>query len=145
MLGDGSSTGWVRDDSLVSFSGSSLGSVMGIELLLDIAGKRTPWGFKSIVKYFTGGIHNMFTGPELTKGLKYLETQLGDEKWFSKGAEPGRVDFVISWPLDMMSQRKWFDFGTEFPKLAKFIARYQSRDGYKRALEKGGEYDLNGF
>ncbi|KAL8283401.1 hypothetical protein RQP46_005811 [Phenoliferia psychrophenolica] len=43
----------------------------------------------------TGG---KFIEPRLTSGIAFLEAELGDQDYFM-GTEPGRPDFMLSWPL----------------------------------------------
>lgn len=54
------------------------------------------------------------------------------------------ADFVLSWPLDMIAQRKWADL-SKYPALQAWHNRCQARPAYKAALEKGNGYDLNSF
>ena len=43
--------------------------------------------------------------------------------------------------MDMSEKRKYFDAG-KYPKLKGWLERVHERPVYKRALEKGGSYDL---
>lgn len=131
---------WLRDETLVSFAGTSLGNVTMIELLVDIAAKQTPWPLSYITKAIRRGLQKTFTTAEFKKAFTYLEKELGDNEWFN-GKELGRSDFIMSWPFDNIAQRGWFDF-KEYPKIAAWRQRIQSRDAWKRALEKGNGYDL---
>lgn len=132
---------WIRDDTLSSFAGATLGTTQAIELLFDIAAKRTPWPLVYLARAFQKGIRKNFTSAEWAKTLSYLESELGDRDWFN-GEELGRADVSLSWPLDMLAQRKWVDFEKDYPKLAAWRTRIQERDAWKRALEKGNGYDL---
>ena len=133
---------WLREDTLVSFAGTSLGMVMMIELLVDIAAKNTPWPISYVVKAIRSGLQNAFTTAEFKKAFIYLETELGDHDWFN-GKELGRSDIIISWPFDNITQRGWFDLKKDYPKIAAWRARIESREAWKKGLEKGNGYDLN--
>lgn len=135
---------WIQDEVLTSFAGASLGPVNAIETLFDIAEKQTPWPFKLIAKAVRRGIQKVFTSAELENGLRYLENELGEKKWFN-GEELGRVDFMLSWPLDTQAQRGWVDFPKRFPKLAAWRARVVERDAWKRGIAKGNSYDLTSW
>ena len=131
---------WLRDETLVSFAGTSLGSVTMIELLLDIAAKQTPWPLSYIPKAIRSGLQKAFTTAEFKKAFTYLERELGDDEWFN-GKELGRSDIIMSWPFDNIAQRGWFDF-KEYPKIAAWRQRIQNREAWKKGLEKGNGYDL---
>lgn len=132
---------WLRDDTLVSFAGASLGLFMSIELFVDIAAKQTPWPISYLVRAIQKGVRNTFTTAEFKKSFAYLEEELGDNDWFN-GKELGRSDIILSWPFDNIAQRRWFDFEKEYPKIGAWRERIQNREGWKRALEKGNGYDM---
>lgn len=73
---------WIRNDSLSSFAGNSMGSVGIIRLLLDIMEKQTPGLLRPLVKLLTKGIDSKFTGPEVANSLTYLQNQLGKDDYF---------------------------------------------------------------
>jgi glutathione S-transferase len=75
--------------------------------------------------------------------LGYLDEELGEQEYFM-GKEPGRADFMISWPLDMISQNGWIDV-TRFPKVKAWHERCHARPAWKRGLEKGNGYVLTCF
>lgn len=135
---------WVRDETLVSFAGATLGPLNAVELLFDLAAKNTPWPLVYISRRVRKGIQNFYTGPEFKKTMGYLVEQLGDEMWFNS-KEPGRSDFLLSWPLDMMAHRKWVNIEKEYPTLAAWRMRIQERPAWKRGLEKGNGYDLSSW
>lgn len=126
----------------MSFAGTSLGSVMIVELLVDIAAKQTPWPISYITKAIRRGLQNAFTAAEFKKAFIHLEKELGDNEWFN-GKELGRSDIIMSWPFDNIAQRGWFDFKKEYPKIAAWRERIQNREAWKKGLEKGNGYDLN--
>lgn len=132
---------WIKDETLTSFAGSTLGPVTAIELLFDIIQKQTPFPFTFISRKIRQGIQGFYTGPEFKKALIYLESELGENDWFN-GKTLSRADIMLSWPMDMMAQRSWLDFDQEYPKIAAWRKRIQERDAWKRGIEKGNGYDL---
>ncbi|MEN9982767.1 MAG: hypothetical protein RI918_736, partial [Pseudomonadota bacterium] len=50
------------------------------------------------------------------------------------------ADIQMSFPLEAASVRGGLD--ESYPKINAFIRRIHARAGYKRALERGGEYNL---
>ncbi|KAH8805748.1 glutathione S-transferase [Xylogone sp. PMI_703] len=132
---------WIRDETLTSFAGSTLGPIMTTELTFDIAAKRTPWPLVYLARAVQNGLRKNFSTAEWEKDLSYLESELGDAEWFN-GGELGRMDIMLSWPLDMAEQRKWVDFAKDYPKLAGWKKRIQEREAWKRGIGKGNGYDL---
>lgn len=133
---------WLRDEVLTSFAGASLGPVNAIELLFDIASRRTPWPLVYIARKVRGGIQRAFTSAEFEKDLQYLEGELGDREWFN-GKQLGRSDVMLSFPVDTIAQRGWVDLAKDYPKIDAWRKRIWSRQAWKRGLEKGNGYDLN--
>lgn len=78
---------------------------------------------------------------EFKKALAYLEGELGDEEWFN-GKYPGMSDLMVTFPVDMIADRKWLDLEKDFPKLAAWRDRVRERPAWKRGIEKGNGYDL---
>jgi glutathione S-transferase len=132
-------------ESLVSFAGATLGPNGLLQLLLDLITKHTPFPFNYLVGLVTKPAQRHFTAPENGKALTYLERVLGEKDWFGGKDVPGKADFTLSFPLDMMAHRGWVDFEGEFPKLAAWRQRYLDREAWKRGLNKGNGYDLSTF
>lgn len=73
-----------------------------------------------------------------------MENALDEERpWFS-GERIGLADFNMSFAMDMAVQRGYFD-GERWPKVKRWHGSVVERPAYKRALEKGGVYDLAKF
>ena len=133
----------IRDETLTSFAGASLGPVLALELIFDLAAKHTPWPASYLMRLIRKSIQNNFTMKELTADLSFLEKELGDREWFN-GVELGRSDVMLSWPFDMIAQRGWVSFD-EYPKIHAWRERIQQRPAWRRALEKGNGYDLTSW
>jgi glutathione S-transferase len=138
------SSDWLRDETLVSFAGATLGPLSAIELLFDLAAKHTPWPLVYIPRKIRKSMQNFFTHPEFVKTMSYLEAQLGENMWFN-GKELGRSDVMLSWPLDMIAHRKWVDLEKDYPLLAAWRLRIQERPAWKKGLERGNGYDLGSW
>jgi glutathione S-transferase len=138
--GDGGRNDWVRDESLTSFAGASMGPIEMMKLFLDIATLQTPLLLRPLVRWVMGAIDRAFTGPELKQMLKYLEGELGGQEYFM-GKEPGRADFMLSFPMDITVAFGWVDLG-EYERLKGWRERCRAREAWKRGLEKGNGYDM---
>lgn len=137
------STDWIRDEELTSFAGATLGPLTAMELTFDIATKHTPWPFVYIARAVQNGFRKNFSKNEFELDLGYLERELGDKEWFTGNGEgPGRADFMLSWPFEMMAQRQWVDLEEKYKNLGKWRKRIEGREAWKRGLEKGNGYDL---
>jgi glutathione S-transferase len=80
-----------------------------------------------------------FIEPQIAQHLDYLETELGKSAWFA-GDELTAADIQMSFPLEAAAARAGLDASR--PKLVDFLARIHARPAFKRALERGGAYDL---
>lgn len=78
----GDPNAWIRDDSLCSFAGSSLGTVGMIKLIMEIAETQAPMLARPIVRLVTGGVDKGFSGPGIMQDVQYLEDQFGDGDYF---------------------------------------------------------------
>ena len=88
-------------------------------------------------------IRNHFMN-DLTVGYQLLEDALSEERpWFS-GKKVGLADFNMIFPIDMAVGRGYIQL-TKYPKLAEWHDIVINRPAYRRALEKGGPYDLATF
>ncbi|CAD6500371.1 BgTH12-07548 [Blumeria graminis f. sp. triticale] len=134
-------TNWLRDEMLTSFAGTTMGPLLLIEILTDIAESKAWWPISLPVRWVRQAIHKNISGPELRKGLVWLELELGSEEWFG-GKKLSRADIMIIWPLDLISQKGWIDIRKDFPKLAAWRERVMERSAWKRAIAKGNGYDL---
>ncbi|HXQ21213.1 MAG TPA: glutathione binding-like protein, partial [Candidatus Acidoferrales bacterium] len=65
--------------------------------------------------------------------------ELGKSTWFA-GDELTAADIQMSFPLEAAAARAGLD--ATRPKLTAFLERIHARPAYKRALEKGGPYEL---
>ena len=88
-------------------------------------------------------IRNHFMN-DLTVIYQLLEDALSEERpWFS-GKKLGLADFNMIFPMDEAIGRGYIQLN-KYPKLAKWHNAVINRPAYKRALEKGGPYDLATF
>ncbi|KAG4026657.1 hypothetical protein MFRU_038g00610 [Monilinia fructicola] len=129
----------IRDESLTSFAGSTIGTIGMIELIFDVVAKKSPWPLSILLGGVKSSVHKSFTGPEYATQFEYLEKQLTDE-WFN-GKNLGRSDVMLSWPMDFLAAKKYVDF-EKYPKILQWRKKVQERDAWKSAIEKGNGYDL---
>jgi glutathione S-transferase len=75
-------------------------------------------------------------GSEIDNHLDYMERAL-DGRDFFMGSEISAADFQLSFVAEIANAQ---GMTATRPNLKGFVERIQARDGYKRALEKGGPY-----
>jgi glutathione S-transferase len=75
---------------------------------------------------------------EIANYLGYLEKEIGSKN-FMVGNELTGADIQLSFVLEAASARRGLQ---SYPNLARYIASLQARPAYKRALDKGGPYEL---
>lgn len=134
---------WLREETLTSFSGATMGPVNAIKLVFEMLPKRSPWPVSTLMKTVHNMVQKTFTNGEYTKMAKYLDTELGDAEWFN-GKELGKADFMLSWPMDNIAQRGWLDFEA-WPRLKAWRQRILERDAWKKGIQKGNGYDLTAW
>lgn len=75
---------------------------------------------------------------EIANHLGYVALGLGDNNYFM-GDELTGADFQMIFVLEAANVRGGLKY---FPNLAAYLERIQTRDAYKRAVERGGPYQL---
>jgi glutathione S-transferase len=77
--------------------------------------------------------------PQLKQHMAFWEDELSKSEWFA-GSEFTAADIQMSFPLEAASARAGLEGG--HPKALAFLERIHARPAYKRALEKGGPYQV---
>lgn len=98
-----------------------------------------PFFVKPIARAISGKVKRTFIQPQLKTHLDYMEAELGKTEWFA-GREFTAADIQLSFPLEAARLRAGLDASR--PKLFGFLERIHARPAYRRALERGGKYDL---
>ncbi len=94
---------------------------------------------RPIAKSITNRVKSLFIDPQLALHLDYMEAEISKSTWFA-GNEFTAADIQISFPLEAALARGGLN--SSRPKLMAFLNRIHSRPAYKKALERGGTYDL---
>jgi glutathione S-transferase len=98
-----------------------------------------PFFAKPIAKAIAKKTKASFIDPQIKAHLEFIEAELHKSTWFAGGRLTG-ADIQMSFPLEAASARGGLD--DSYPKIMAFLKRIHARAGYKRALERGGEYNL---
>jgi len=119
------------------------GSIMPLLLLNLIFNKieasPMPFFVRPISRMIVGRVKQSFIEPQISLHLGYLEAELEKNLWFVDN-EFTAADIQMSFPLEMSAVRSGLDISR--PKLMGFLDRIHTRPTYRRALERGGAYEL---
>jgi glutathione S-transferase len=98
-----------------------------------------PFFVRPIARGIADKVMTAFIGPQIKLHLDYMEGELGKATWFA-GNEFTAADVQMSFPLEAAASRGGLDASR--PRLMDFLRRIHERPAYRRALEKGGLYEL---
>ena len=98
-----------------------------------------PFFAKPIARAISKKTKASFIDPQIKAHLDYVESELGKSTWLAGGRLTG-ADIQMSFPLEAAAARGGLD--DSYPKITAYLKRIHTRAGYKRALERGGEYSL---
>jgi len=103
--------------------------------------KSTPMPFfaKPIARGVADKVMRSFVDPNLQRQTAFMEAELARTPWFA-GMALSAADIQMSFPIEAAAARA--PIVRQMPKLSAFLARIQARPAYKRALERGGPYEL---
>ncbi len=111
-----------------------------LKLVFDrIEQQPMPFFVKPIARMITSRTKETFIIPQITQHLNYLESELEKTLWFV-GNEFTAADIQMSFPIEAAVARGGLNANR--PRLMEFCDRIHSRPAYKRALERGGAYQL---
>jgi glutathione S-transferase len=121
------------------------GSAMSPLLLSLLFGRlpRAPMPFfvKPIVRRLSENMLTSYIQPQLTSHLDFMEGELNKSTWFA-GEEFSGADIQMSFVSEAAAKRAGLDASR--PKLWAYLERIHARPAYRRALERGGPYELLG-
>jgi glutathione S-transferase len=81
-----------------------------------------------------------FVAPQIKLHFDYIEDELRKNTWFV-GNEFTAADIQMSFPLEVVAALP--EEVKNRPKLKEFVERIHGRPAYKRALERGGKYEVS--
>jgi glutathione S-transferase len=100
-----------------------------------------PFFVRPIARGIADKVMGGFVQPNIDRQLAFMESELQSRPWFA-GPEFSAADIMMSFPLEAAASRAVLD--ARYPKLEDFLVRIHARPAYRRALERGGPYDLMG-
>ncbi|HEY5945644.1 MAG TPA: glutathione S-transferase [Kofleriaceae bacterium] len=115
------------------------GSLMPFLLLKLITSRmrRAPFLVRPIAKKIASTVDGAFVGPNLERHIAFIDSELGKSDFFA-GGELSAADIQMSFPLEAIAAR----VPNAPERIKQFVNRIHERPAYKRALERGGPYDV---
>jgi glutathione S-transferase len=98
-----------------------------------------PFFIRPIARGISKQVKTSFIAPQLKLHLDYMEQELGRSEWFA-GNELSAADIQMSFPIEAARMRGGLDESR--PRLMSFLQRIHGRPAYRKALERGGQYDF---
>ena len=122
------------------YAEGSIQPMLLMKLIFDRIEKAPmPFFARPIARAISGKTKSSFIEPNIKRHLDYMEAELGKTRWFA-GDEFTAADVQMSFPLEAATVRGGLD--SRWPSLMGFLKRIHERPAYKRAIERGGEYQL---
>ena len=118
--------------------GSAMSPLL-LKLLFTLMPRRTPALLRPLVRKVCNQALTTLVNPQLKQHMDYWESELSKSEWFA-GGEFTAADIQMSFPLEAAAARAGLEQG--HPKAMTFVERIHARPAYKRALEKGGPYEI---
>ena len=130
----------LRYNYWLHYAEGSIQPMLLMKLIFDRI-EKTPMPFfaRPIAKAISRNTKSSFIDPNIKRHLDYMEAELGKTPWFA-GNEFTAADVQMSFPLEAAVVRGGLD--SRWPNLIAFLNRIHARPAYKRAIERGGEYQL---
>ena len=111
-----------------------------LKLVFDkVESSPMPFFAKPIAKAIAQKVKKTYIYPQIASHLAFLEGSIGKTTWFA-GKDFSAADIQVSFVLEAAAARGGLD--DKYPHLDNFLKRIHARSAYKRAIERGGEYEL---
>ena len=94
---------------------------------------------RPLVRGVADRVLKSFVLPQIKVHLDFIESELAKTGWFV-GDAFSAADIQMSFPLEAAAARAGLDAGR--PKITAFLEQIHARPAYRRALERGGRYEL---
>ena len=127
----------LRYNYWLHYAEGSLMPLLVMKLIFGFVPRQVPALIRPVAGAIVKGVNDKFLAPNLQSHFGFIESELARSEWFA-GAELTAADIQMSFPLEAAAAR-----GGELPpKIKAFVARVQARPAYRRALEKGGPFEV---
>jgi glutathione S-transferase len=129
----------LRYTYFLHFAEGSAMPALVMKLVFDrVENERMPFFARPIARAIAQKVKSSYVMPQISRQLAYLESELEKSEWFA-GAQFSAADIMLSFVLEAAASRGGMD--EQYPKLKHFLGRIHARPAYRRAIERGGQYD----
>ena len=115
------------------------GSLMPLLLMRLIFNRvrKAPFLVRPIAKKIADTVEASFVMPNLRRHVAFLDGELAKSEWFA-GGELTAADIQMVFPMEAIAARV-----PDAPaRIKQWVERVHARPAYKRALERGGPYEI---
>jgi len=110
-----------------------------LKLLFDRIRTKSPLLVRPIAAAIANKALGTFILPNIERNLDFMEHELGTADWFCGDAFTS-ADIQMSFPLEAARARGGLNQSR--PRLMAWLERIHDRPAYRRAIERGGKYEL---
>jgi glutathione S-transferase len=110
-----------------------------LKLLFTMMPSRAPALLRPLVKMIATPVLTTFVNPQVKQHMDFWESELSRSEYFA-GPDFTAADIQMSFPLEAAAARAGLD--QTYPKALDWLAKIHARPAYKRALGKGGPYQV---
>jgi glutathione S-transferase len=96
-----------------------------------------PFFVKPILRKIADEVDKAFINQQIKTHFSFVEQYLSDHTWFA-GNAISAADIQMSFPLEAALARGTVD--DRYPAIMAYVARFQARQAYQKALKRGGDY-----
>jgi len=121
------------------YAEGSLMPLLLLRLIFNRMPDRLPFLLKPVGRAISAGANKTLLDPQFANHFAFIEGELAKREWFA-GAEFSAADIQMSFPLEAAAARA--PVVRQMPRISAFLDRIHLRPAYKRALEKGGPFEL---
>ena len=121
------------------YAEGSFAPLMLLSLVMGrIADAPVPFFLKPVTRGISEKVREGFLDANIKRNMDFIESSLTGSKWFC-GDRFTAADVQMSFAIEAAEVRADF---SAYPHLSGFLAAIRGRPAYKKAIEKGGHYEL---
>ena len=120
------------------YAEGSLAPLLVMKLIFDrIKNAKVPFFVKPVARGIVKQVTDSYLGPNLSTQLAFVNDYLAKHQYFG-GDDISAADVQMLFPLEGAASQE--GFGEQYPHIATYVDRLQSRPAYQRALAAGEPY-----
>ena len=113
----------------------SLMPLLVLKLVLNRMETKSPFFIRPLMSVVTSKVNGAYVTPSLEGFFNYMNATLSRSPWLT-GEDFTAADIMMGYPIEAANARG--GLGANYPNIEAYVQRIQSREAYKRALDKNG-------